>query len=135
MGSINYISTFIEVAEDCPATSAEIPPCNEDKKTIAYMQYEMIFNEPYRYSSDDVLFHIHAVKKKIATDCLEEERNNFFSKGQPCMRSSPLAKRYGWGIHSNSQGKIAIYPVDSLEYQKYRSDASVVRMKALKSKK
>ncbi len=27
----------------------------------------------------------------------------FFSKGQPCLRASDLGKKYGWGIHSDSE--------------------------------
>jgi hypothetical protein len=30
-----------------------------------------------------------------------------------------LPKKYGWGIHFNSEGKMALYPVDSPEYRRF----------------
>jgi hypothetical protein len=44
---VNYYSTFIEVAEDCPARVAEILETKGDSKTIPVLQYEMIANHPY----------------------------------------------------------------------------------------
>jgi Family of unknown function (DUF6157) len=35
------------------------------------------------------------------------------SKGHPHLRVSALAKRYGWGIHNNHEGKIALIAVHS----------------------
>ncbi|WP_342481620.1 DUF6157 family protein [Paenibacillus sp. FSL L8-0340] len=32
-----------------------------------------------------------------------------FSKSNPCLRASMLSKRYGWGMHFNDEGKIALY--------------------------
>jgi hypothetical protein len=32
------------------------------------------------------------------------------------MRSSDLGKRYGWGVHADENGRIALYAVDSTEY-------------------
>jgi hypothetical protein len=42
-----------------------------------------------------------------------------FQKGHPCMRASALTKRYGWGAHYNQHGKIALYPMESEEYQQF----------------
>src|SRR5687767_10660958 len=104
MKTTNYIDTFIEVAEDCPATIATVPPRNETSPTAAAMQFEMLYDHPYSYSSDDVLFAVFAQKRGVPAHELPGEREAFFSKGQPCMRASPLTKRYGWGVHSNGEG-------------------------------
>jgi Family of unknown function (DUF6157) len=40
--STNYLNTFIEVADDCPASIGEIPPTKGDNKTVANIQFEMI---------------------------------------------------------------------------------------------
>ena len=109
----NYIDTFIKIADDCPVLLAEVPPLKNGLKTIAGMQYEMIRENPYKYTSDDVIFTIYACKNDIIQKELGGEREKFFSKGQACFRSSPLPKRYGWGVHSNSEGKIAIYAMES----------------------
>lgn len=131
----NFTDTFIVVAEDSPALHGEVPPDRSGAKTIAGMQYEMISKHPYQYTSDDVIFHCFAVKNELTKKELPAARKQFFSKGQACMRSSPLTKRYGWGVHNNADGKIAIYAVDSPEYKKYVKDKSLQTVKAMRSKR
>ena len=95
----NYIDTFIEIAEDSPVVSAEIPPMKGEKKTVANLQFEMLYDKPYRFSSDDILFSVFATRNAIPQGELKEARETFFSKGQPCFRASPLTKQYGLGVH------------------------------------
>ncbi len=78
----------------------------------------MVIEHPYQYTSDDVIFQVFAVKNKVGARTYDAERAQFFSKGQPCMRCSPLSKRYGWGVHFNEEGKLALYAQESVEYQK-----------------
>ncbi|WP_217601880.1 DUF6157 family protein [Chitinophaga sp. GbtcB8] len=135
MHTTNYINTFIEIADDSPTATAEIPPLKGDNKTAANIQFEMIIDHPYKYTSDDVLFNVYAVKNNIRKSDLKEEREKFFSKGQACMRASALTKRYGWGVHANEEGKIALYGVDSDEYKKFIKDKKLQHVKAMRSKK
>lgn len=97
------------------------------------MQYDMISKHPYKYTSDDVLFTVYAERNGIKKDKLKEAREAFFSKGQACFRASPLTKRYGWGVHSNAEGKIAIYGCDTQEYKKLQEDKSLKIVKAMRS--
>lgn len=133
MKTTNYTNTFIEVAEDCSAKSAEIPPLKGSEKTAANIQFEMISENPYRYTSDDVLFTVYATKNNISKRELDKEK--FFSKGQACFRSSPLTKRYGWGVHNDAEGKIAIYALESTEYKKLSKDKNLKHVKAMRSKR
>ncbi|GGM94136.1 hypothetical protein GCM10010967_29160 [Dyadobacter beijingensis] len=128
----NYENTLIEVADDCPATAGEVPPVKGDVKTVANMQFEMISKNPYKFTSDDVLFQVFAERKDLTESELEEARRQFFSKGQACLRASPLTKRYGWGVHSDQEGKIALYACDSPEYKKLK-DSDLKTVKAMKS--
>lgn len=66
---------------------------------------------------------------------MDTEKEKFFSKGQPCFCSSPLTKRYGWGVHSDSQGRIALIAQDSNDYSKFKNDKNTKVLKAIKSKK
>ncbi|WP_313640454.1 DUF6157 family protein [Paenibacillus sp.] len=34
----------------------------------------------------------------------------------PCLRASLLPKRFGWGVHYNTEGKISLYGKESPEY-------------------
>ncbi len=131
----NYQNTFIAVAADCPVQKAEIPPENQNIKSIARLQYELIENHPYQFTSDEALFEIYAIRKTLNNSETEISKQNFFSKGQACMRSSPLCKRYGWGIHFNSEGKMALYGVHTLQYIEFINDQSLKILFAMKTKK
>ncbi len=130
----NYTDTFIEIAEDCPVSRAEIPPIKRNK-TLANIQLEMVFKNPYQYTSDEVLFECYVQKNDISESEKLEAKSQFFSKGQACFRSSALTKRYGFGVHSNSEGKIALFPVESDAYQNFLKDDTITKVKAMRTKK
>lgn len=113
--------------------AAEVPPLKGTEKTVAALQFEMIEQHPYEYTSDDVIFGVYARRNGIRGTELEAERHTFFSKGQPCMRCSALGKRYGWGVHSNAEGKIALYPLGSEEYERLASDKKLKITRAMSS--
>lgn len=131
----NYFDTFIEVAEDCPVSQSEIPVSKGGKPTIATIQYDLISKNPYQWTSDDVIFQHYVSKNDLTESEYPQAKTEFFSKGQACLRTSPLAKRYGFGIHSNKDGKIAIYGVETEEYQKLKNDMNVKKVKAMRSSK
>ena len=131
----NYKNTFIEIAEDCPAKSAETPPLNGDKKSVANSQFELVKNNPYKFTSDDVLFQVFADRNGVKESDYATAREQFFAKGQPCFRASPLTKRYGFGVHNNEDGKIAIFGLETQEYADFVADTSVEKVKAMRSKK
>ncbi len=130
----NYTNTFIEIAEDCPVSQAQIPP-EKKEKTMANLQYENLIKKPYQYSSDDIIFECYAIKNNISENEKQEEREKFFSRGQACLRASPLAKRYGFGIHHNKENKVALIPMESKEYQNLMNDISITKTKAMRSKR
>lgn len=132
--STNYFDTFIEVAEDTKADFATIPPTKE-KKTVAEMQYELIAKNPYKFSSDDIFFQVFADRNDLTKAEYEKARKQFFSKGQPCFRTSPLTKTYGFGVHNDNNGKVALYGVETEEYQKILADTKIKKVKAMKSSK
>ena len=132
MGTTNYYNTFIAVASDSPASAAIEPP-SRDEPTIAELHYELIAAEPYTRTSDEVIFETHARRAGIPDTERYAAREAFFSKGQPCLRSSPLGKRYGWGIHHDSEGRVALVPLGSDEYESFASDPSVAHTSAMRS--
>ncbi|WP_374043756.1 DUF6157 family protein [uncultured Paenibacillus sp.] len=56
-----------------------------------------------------------------------------FSKTLPCPRASALPKRYGRGIRYDEQGRIAIYGMDSPEYQRYAASTDLQLLNAMRS--
>ncbi len=133
--STNYTNTFIQIAEDSPALSGEIPPLRGENRSVANMQYEMLHKHPYKYTSDDVLFTVYAERNELTKSELKAAREAFFAKGQPCFRASPLTKRYGWGLHCNEDGKIALVGSETEEYKKFSNDKKLAVVKAMRSSK
>ncbi len=133
MHTTNYYNTFIEVSEDCPVFESEIPKEKGENKSVALLQFEMISHNPYQFTSDEVLFNIHALRNHLTPN--DTNREEFFSKGQPCFRASPLSKRYGWGTHHDEKGKTALIPMDSNDYKKLIKNSGLKHLKAMRSKK
>ncbi|RYH58777.1 MAG: hypothetical protein EON54_11435 [Alcaligenaceae bacterium] len=86
----------------------------------------MLINNPYVHSSDDVLYTANAERRGVSWE-------NYFATVQPDFRLSALVKRYGWGVHTNKEGKIAIYPLDSETYEILVNDSSVQQFKGNRS--
>lgn len=135
MHTTNYYNTFIEVAEDCPAIKAEIPPVKGEKRTVANLQFDLLYNQPYQYTSDEILFSVFAQRKGLTQEEIKQEKEAWHSKGQPCFRASPLTKRYGWGIHADKEGKLAIFARESEAYNAFLKDDSIIKKKAMRSKR
>jgi hypothetical protein len=128
----NYFNTFIEIAEDTKANSSSLPPA-KNKKTVAEMQYELISKNPYKYTSDDIFFLVFADRNDLTKAEYKKAREQFFAKGQPCFRASPLTKNYGFGVHNNDEGKIAVYGMETEKYQQFLADPKIKKVKAMKS--
>lgn len=131
----NYFNTFIQVAEDTKATCGMLPNSKGEKKTIAQLQYELLINNPYKFTSDDVIFQVYAIRNHIPKNDIEKVRKAFFSKGQACFRSSPLTKSYGFGVHADEHGKIAIYGMETEAYQNLVNDPKIKKVKAMRTSK
>ncbi len=129
----NYTNTFIEIAEDCPINKGEIPPVKGEKKSVANRQFELLEKNPYKFTSDDILFQVFADKNDLTKSEYEAKRCQFFSKGQPCFRTSPLTKRYGFGIHCNEKGQIALYGAETEEYARFLADDTIKKVRAMRS--
>ena len=112
-----------------------MPPIKGDKKTVANLQFELVYKHPYKYTSDEVLFQIYAERNDLAKEELPAARVVFFSKGQACLRASPLAKRYGWGIHNNAEGRVALFGCETEKYGQFAKDKEMKVVKAMRSSK
>ena len=130
----NYFDTFIEAASDTKA-SCGTQPLSKDKRTVAEMQYELISKNPYKFTSDDILFQIYADRNCLHKEEYKQAREHFFSKAQPCFRTLPLTKTYGFGVHSDINGKVALYGIETKEYKDFLDDTKIKKIKAMKSSK
>jgi hypothetical protein len=135
----NCFNTFIGVAEDCPARTGEEPPLHGGKPTVAGLQYQMIAQAPYKHTSDDVVFATSAPGRQLDAKATSRQRDlarsEFFSRGQACLRASGLGKRFGWGIHADAEGRVALYAVDSKRYQALAKDPNITQTRAMRTKR
>ncbi len=129
----NYSNTFIEIAEDCPANHGEVPSQNGESMSVARMQFEIISKNPYHFISDDIIFQVFARRNDLTEPELEDARIALFSKGQACFRSSPLTKRYGFGIHFNEAGKVALVACETEDYEEFVQNPSIKKIKAMRN--
>ena len=112
--------TFVLVAEDCPARSGTVPP-SRATPSRAGLEHELLAAAPYHYTLEDLIYAVHVRHRAIPPETLAGGagaiRAALFSKPHPCMRASALPKRYGWGVHHDAEGRIALYAVGSAAYR------------------
>jgi hypothetical protein len=136
---VNYYNTFIAVAPDTSVKVGTIPVERTGKKTIAILEYELVSAQPYTYTQEEVQFAVHVQRKAVPSAELGVKRvdlwTEFFSKPMACMRASPLPKSYGWGLHFNEEGKVALVAVESPEYERLSSSGAIEQTRALRSRR
>ncbi|GAA0386163.1 DUF6157 family protein [Microbispora corallina] len=141
---LNYRSTLIAVADDCPVTASEVPRPRGGRATVAVLQYEMISAAPHGLTQEDVLFETWLRRRDdlppdppgLAEDRRWELREAFFSRSQACLRASPLPRRHGWGLLFDAAGRVALCPMESAEYRRLVAGAGGVRvLKAMRSRR
>ena len=133
MHTTNYTDTVIVPPEDTRAASATAPPTG--KRTVAELQFERLFGHDYEWTSDDLLFDVHCERKNIAAADRAAAREEFFSKGQPCLRTSPLAKTYGWALHFDHAGGIALVPMGSEQLEGLTSEDAITVRQAMRARR
>lgn len=116
-----YKDTLILVSADCPAEYGAVPGGGKAGKPAHVIQYELLAERPYHYTHEDLLYEVHVRHKGVPEEELasrgEQIRAELLAKPHPCMRASMLPKKFGWGVHFDAEGRIALYGKESPEYQ------------------
>jgi hypothetical protein len=126
---MNYHDTFIQVAPDCPVSEALVPTGKREARSIPQIEYELLAAHPYTFTQEELLFAVHVRRQGISQTELTSRRaalwEEFFGKSRACLRASMLPKKYGWGLHFDAQGRIALVAVESKEYRGFRAGKGV----------
>lgn len=128
--STNYYNTLITISEDSPTSQSIVPDLT--RSSVASQQYTWITERPYELTSDDVIFMRVAEKLGIPEAERASEQEAWFETGRACLRTSPLAKQHGWGIHADANGRIALIAVESDQYRDLVADENVKKVRAMK---
>jgi hypothetical protein len=136
---VNYISTFIAVAADTKATEGSVPQPRSGKKTVAQLEYELISAKLYQLTQEEVQFAVHVHRSELSAEDVRVNRSllwsEFFAKPMACMRASPLPKSYGWGLHFNAEGRVALVGVETAAYEGLLRDSAIQHTAAMRSKR
>lgn len=133
---LHYYQTLIVVADDSPVTHSVVPVPRGKDKTVAVLQYELLAKSPYVHTQEDVLFNSWLQRQDLPEPSptkVAELRAAFFAKPQACLRASPLPKKHGFGLLFDAQGRIALCPMESKEYQDLARGDRVKVLKAMRS--
>lgn len=124
--------TFVLVAPDCPASAAIVPRARASGPTVAALQHELLTARPYALTLEDLMLAVHVRREGLtpaaAAARAAEIRAQLLGKPYPCMRASPLPKTYGWGVHHDGEGRIALYGVESEEYARFAAGGPGLRL-------
>lgn len=131
MHTTSYTNTLITVSPDTKRVAPVAPPVG--RASIAEMQFAMMHGHDYELTSDDVIFAVFADRKGVAADECAAARDRFSSQGQPCMRASPLAKKYGWGVHADETGRVALVAMGTSAYDAMVNDDAIIKRPAMKT--
>ncbi|GGG10544.1 hypothetical protein GCM10010912_63680 [Paenibacillus albidus] len=122
---MSYTNTFVRVAEDCPAETGTPPMSCRTLPPAHVIAYELLSTHPYQYNHEELLYEVHVRHKQIPLDERVNRRdeiwNELFAKKHPCLRASLLPKKFGWGVHYNENGRIALFAKESPEYGRFVS--------------
>ena len=130
--STNYFQTFITASPDSKAEKGTVPA---KPGSIAQLQYAMLSDAPYRFTSDELLFEVHVIRNEIADADRTAERDAFLARSQACLRASPLVKQFGWGLHHDENGRVAAFGVETDAYRKLSAQPDLKIVPGMRSRR
>ncbi len=135
-----YTNTFIQIPPDSPAISAIVPEVKGESKTVPVLEFELLSSHPYTFTNEELIFEVHVRRLGLSEADVRERRQELwdalFSKPHACMRASSLTKRYGWGVHYDERGKMALVALGSDGYERLARDADGLKLLvAMRSKR
>lgn len=124
---------LITPAPDCPAMGAELAPVRP-RPSRANIEYNLLTAAPYTMDHKAFSHAVHVAMAQAA-DKPALSFAAFHAKGQPCMRASPLTKRYGWAAHYDAAGRLALIDPGSAAFAALSADPAVARSPAMRSRR
>lgn len=137
--AMSYSQTFIRVSPDTKATAGTVPPEKAGARTVAGWQHALLANHPYQLTERELYFRVHCHRHGISDAEAKKRREailaEVFAKPQACLRASPLPKSYGWGVHYDEAGRIAIAGMETPGYAELFKNPALKQLDAMRSKR
>jgi len=132
MHTTNYVDTLILPSPDSKAEQASTP---EKPGSVAAQQFARLVAAPFGMTSDDLLFDVHAERNGVGEGDRDAARAAYFSKGQACLRASPLVKTMGWALHHDGHGRVGLVDPASAEFEALMARDDVTKLAGMRSKR
>lgn len=116
----DLVNALITVAESSSKTSI-IPTSKSNKETVKEVVYRVLKENPYKYKQNELFYEVHINQLKKSKSLKLETYK---------LQRSELCSLLGWGIHGDEHGRLALIPVESLEYQSLLTNPSITKKKA-----
>lgn len=136
--------TFVLLAADCPVAAGTPPLPRGDRPTVAVLQHALLTAAPYTLTLEELMravflrregLHVGMTTAEAKKRAAEIEEK-LFGKPYPCMRASPLPKTYGFGVHYDETGKLAIYGAETADYRRLAKGPGGIKVvKAMAAKR
>lgn len=131
----SFRNTFIRISPDCPETEGIEPPVRGGKVPVHLIHLRLLREKPYHHTHESLILEGELSREPATGETRAEALARLRAKPLPCLRTSALPKRYGWGFHFDPEGKIAAYPAGSKEYRKLLQDKEIHQVAAVRSKR
>ena len=120
---MSYKSTLIEIGLSSRTTPTAPFRKQGDGETRDMVQYRVLVQNPYFYDYESFLHKVHVDergKKNLKLDTYK-------------LEACELAKRWGWCIHADEEGRLALVGYGSDKYNALLKDESIEQKQAYKS--
>ena len=111
---------LIEIAADSRVMRSKEPNDGGNEKTVARISYEVLSENPYKFSEREFYHEVHVVRRKRPDLKIDSYK----------IQRLALVKEFGWGIHRNSDEKLALVAYESERYKELLANPLVKRTKA-----
>jgi hypothetical protein len=117
---MNRRNALILVAEDCTAIKGTVP---QPKDKIAYIGYDELSKNPYKYTELEFYRQVHHIRRGKPELKIESYD----------IRRNALCKKYGWGIHINESGALALVGCKTNKYKELLKNVMIDKINAFRN--
>jgi hypothetical protein len=86
-------------------------------------------------TSDKLIIAVLGTRKDIPEGNWPAFSAEYFRKGQPCLRVSPLVKSIGWALHHDTESRVALVDVASARFAALMADDSIGKIHGMRNKR
>ena len=115
------VNTLITIAESSSNRSISVESKN-GTPTVASTLFEVLKNHPYEFKQSELFYEVHVSRLKKDPEQLKLASYK--------LQRSELCSLYGWGIHGDKTGKLALVPCDTKFYELLFNDTGIKKKKA-----